>query len=100
MADITWTSPAFLALEALPDKIAFRIFGQVEMLRNFPQMGGPLPSERKAYARYRQLLYREAHRIIYEYDEIEDTVYVTSVQNCKQKLPSPRELKRQLPLDE
>ena len=97
MVNLIWTSPAFLFLETLPESQALGIFRQVEMLRVFPQMGGPLPSRKKAYSKYRQLIYRKHHRIIYEFDETDNTVYVSAVQNCKQRLPSPRNLRRQIP---
>lgn len=100
MTIVNWTSPAFLVLETLPYAIALGIFRKSEMLGKFPQMGGPLPSDRKAYAKYRQLVYRSTHRIIYEFDEAENIIYVVAIQNCKQKLPSPRQLKRQMPDDD
>ncbi len=97
MVEIIWSSPAFLALEALPSTLALGIFRKAEMLKNFPKMGGPLLANKRVYARHRQLVYRKTHRIIYEYDEAENTVYVTAVQNCKQMLPAPRDLRRQIP---
>lgn len=99
MADVIWTSPAFLVLETLPFKVALDLFRKSEMLRKFPEMGGRLPSEKTAYVRYRQLIYRKNYRMIYEYDRDEDTAYVLAVQNCKQKLPTPRDLKRHLPYE-
>lgn len=96
MIEVIWSSPAFLALEALPFTLALGIFRRAEMLKDFPKMGGPLPMNKKVYAKYRQLVYRKTHRIIYEYDEAENTVYVAAVQNCKQTLATPRELRRQM----
>lgn len=77
MADLIWNSPAFLFLETLPETLAFSIFHQAEMLRVFPRMGGPLSNAKKAYSQYRQLIYKKRYRIIYEFDELEDTVYVS-----------------------
>lgn len=70
------------------------------MLSEFPQMGGPLPTDKKAYKKYRQLIFKRTHRIIYEYDKAENTAYVVALQSCKQKLPTPSELKRRLPKDD
>lgn len=97
MVEIIWTSPAFLALEKLPFALAVGLFRKAEMLKDFPEMGGPLPTNKKGYAKYRQLVYRKTHRIIYEYSETENAVYVMAVQNCKQMLPAPSELRRQMP---
>lgn len=94
MAEVIWTSPGFLILETLPYKTALGIFRKTEMLSQFPQIGGPLPTSKKAYAKYRQLIYKSTHRIIYEYDQAENTAYIVALQSCKQKLPTPRELKR------
>ena len=97
MVEVIWTSPAFLALEAMPFTLALGIFRRAEILKDFPEMGGPLPANKRAYAKYRQLIYRRTHRIIYEYGEAENTVFVLAVQNCKQMLPAPRDLRRQMP---
>lgn len=42
----------------------------------------------------RQLIVKRLHRVLYEYDEVEGTVYILSVQHCRQGLPSGRNLKR------
>jgi mRNA-degrading endonuclease RelE of RelBE toxin-antitoxin system len=97
MADLVWNSPAFLFLETIPEPLALAIFHQAKMLKAFPKMGGPLPNAKKGYSQYRQLVHKKRYRIIYEFDELEDTVYVSAVQSCKQRLPSPRSLTRQTP---
>ncbi len=97
MAGLIWNSPAFLFLETLPETLALSIFHQAEMLKVFPSMGGPLPNTKKAYSQYRQLIHQKRYRIIYEFDELEDTIYVSAVQSCKQRLPSPRSLARRTP---
>ena len=97
MADVIWTSPAFLLLETLPDKTALELFRRAEMLRAFPKMGAAISGTRTVYSRYRQLICRKKYRIIYEIDEFDGNAYILIVQYCKQKLPDPRQLKRQMP---
>lgn len=105
MADIVWTTPAFKRLESLPDEAAFGIIRLTDHLRNSPKMGAPLPSRFRALRNYRQLIFRSRFRVIYEYDELENCSYLLLIQDCRQKLPSPRGLKRdigdqeELPLD-
>lgn len=100
MADIVWTTPAFLALEKLPEEIAFGIIRQTDYLRRFPQMGSTLLSRFKSLRRYRQLIYRRQFRIIYLYKEREDSVYIVSIQDCRRKLPTAQELKKAENLDD
>jgi plasmid stabilization system protein ParE len=94
MVEIIWTSPAFVALEALSFTVALGLFQKAEMLKDFPEMGGPLPTNKRAYAKYRQLVFRKSHRVIYESDEYDDSVCILAIQDCRQKLPSARDLKR------
>ncbi len=94
MVEVIWTSPAFLALEALPFPLALGLFRKAEMLKEFPEMGGLLPTNNRAYAKYRQLVFRKSHRVIYEFDEYDQSVYILAIQDCRQKLPSARDLKR------
>ena len=104
MADLVWTSPAFLVLEALPQNVAFGIVRHVDYLREFPEMGPSLLARSKSMAKFRQLIFRRKFRVIYEFDEYEKCVYILNLQNCRQKFPTARDLKREraggeLPLD-
>jgi hypothetical protein len=94
MAEIVWTTPAFLALEALAEDTAFGIIRQTDLLRQFPEMGSLLSSRFRSLQNYRQLVYRRRLRVIYEYDEPENCVYLLLIQGCRQKLPTGRDLKR------
>ena len=100
MSEIDWTSKAFVLLESLPLNIALGIFRQVELLRQFPEMGSPLVYRFPNLKGRRQLIFKRKYRIIYEFDEIDNTAYILAIHNCRQRMPSPRELKRDLPLDE
>lgn len=91
---------AFAALESLPKSKAFGIISLLEHLRQFPEMGSPLGHRYPKLKHFRQLLYKRSIRIIYEFDEYESTIYVLAVQDCRQKMPSTRELKRDLSVDE
>src|SRR2546421_11865620 len=90
MADVIWTSPAFRVLEGLPQEIAFGIVRSTDRLRHFPEMGPAITS----LPNYRQLIYRRRYRVIYRYEENENSVFLVNVQNCRQKLPSTRRLDR------
>lgn len=94
MAEIVWTTPAFLVLEALPEDTAFGIIRQTDLLRKFPQMGSQLSSRFRSLQNYRQLVFRRRLRVIYEYNELENCVYLLLIQDCRQKLPTARDLKR------
>lgn len=85
---------AFRALEELPQKIAFSIVRHLDYLVNNPRMGTTLSSRFIKLAEYRQLIVKREYRVIYEYDEFEECIYIHTIQNCRQKLPSPRDLKR------
>ncbi len=95
MAEIEWTIPAFANLEKLPQMIAFEIVRRVDLLADFPDSGAPLQSESPSLKPCRQLIIKRKYRVVYEFDEFENTIYVLAVQNCRQKLPSARDLKRQ-----
>jgi len=97
---IELTSRAFLTIESLPQHIAFDIIRLLEHLRDFPEMGSPLHSRFPKLKDFRQLLYKRSIRVIYEFDEYENTIYVLAVQDCRQKLPSVRDLKRDDARDE
>jgi mRNA-degrading endonuclease RelE of RelBE toxin-antitoxin system len=97
MAEIEWTRPAFSNLERLPQVIAFEIVRRVDLLADFPESGASLQSESPLLKPCRQLIIKRKYRVVYEFDEFENTIYVLAVQNCRQKLPSARDLKRQMP---
>ena len=99
MVDIELTSTAFLALEALPQHIAFGIVTLSDHLRANPEMGRIVSIQYAPSGQYRLLIYRGTHRLIYEFDETDHCIYVGAVQDCRQKLPDARELKRDRPLD-
>jgi plasmid stabilization system protein ParE len=99
MIDIEWTTPAFAQLEALPQAVAFEIIRHVDLLAAFPQMGAPLEVRFPALRGYRQLVVKRQYRAVYEFDEHAQTIYVLAVQNCRQKLPARRDLKRQFPTE-
>ena len=94
MIDIQWTTPAFARLEALPQAVAFGIIRQVDLLAVFPHLGAPLEIRFPALRGYRLLVVKRQYRAVYEFDEHAQTVYVLAVQNCRQRLPARRDLKR------
>ncbi len=98
--DVIYSSAAFLALENLPQYIGFGIVALSEHLRSHPELGMIVQIRNAPTGQYRMLIYRGTHRVIYEVDEIDRCVYVGAVQDCRQKLPDGRELKKDLPLDE
>jgi mRNA-degrading endonuclease RelE of RelBE toxin-antitoxin system len=85
---IELTERAFAFLESLAEPIAFELFRRIDRLSVFPDLGSPLET------RFRQLVYKRRIRVIYEYDIEENCVYILAIQNCRQKLPRPRDLKR------
>lgn len=94
MAYVEWMSKAFTSLEVLPQHIAFNIVRRTDMLSDFPEMGSLLSNRFKYSQRYRQIIVGRQHRVIYEFDSFDDRVYILVIQNCRQKLPSARDLKR------
>lgn len=96
-AAIEWTAPAFAQLEALPQSLAFEVVRRVDVLRAFPEAGARVQSADPRLKSCRQLIIRPSHRVIYDYDEAEDAVYILAVQHCRQRLPSGRDLKRRQP---
>jgi mRNA-degrading endonuclease RelE of RelBE toxin-antitoxin system len=95
MAEIEWTSRAFGVLETLPQAIAFEIIRQVDYLQQFPNLGVNLSSRFVSLKDYRQIIIKRKYRVIYDYDDFEKMIYIVAVQDCRQQLPSPRDLKRQ-----
>jgi plasmid stabilization system protein ParE len=96
-AGIEWTAPAFAQLESLPQSMAFELVRRVEVLSAFPDAGARVESADPGLKSCRQLIVKRSHRVVYEYDEAEGTVYVLAVQHCRQRLPSGRDLKRRRP---
>lgn len=81
-------------MEVLPQAVAFEIIRRVDFLAQFPEMGAPLKSRFPRFEKLRQLIVKRSVRVVYEFDENEETIFVLAVQNCRQKLPSTSELKR------
>lgn len=100
MTQIEWTSRAFLVLEILPQEIVFEIIRQVDFLQQFPNLGTNLFSHFATLQGYRQLIIKRKYRVIYDFDEFENRIYILTVQNCRQQLPSARDLKRKVSEDE
>lgn len=96
-ARIEWTAPAFAQLEALPQSFAFEVVRQVDVLSAFPEAGAGVQSADPGLKSCRQLIVRRSHRVVYDYDEAEGTVYILAVQHCRRRLPSGRDLKRRRP---
>jgi mRNA-degrading endonuclease RelE of RelBE toxin-antitoxin system len=94
MIQVEWSTPAFLVLENLPQALAFDIVRRVDLLSSFPQIGVKLDSRFPKLKGYRQLIVKRNYRVIYDFDEFENRIYILAVQNCRQKLPSARDLKR------
>lgn len=91
---IQWTNLAFNELEVLPEKTAFEIIRQVDLLAEFPELGVGLESRFTSLSGLRQLVVNRHHRIIYEFDSEQKTIYILAVQHCRQKLLPMRDLKR------
>ena len=96
MIHIEWPSHAFNQLEALPQNLSFEIIRRTDTLSVFPNLGAPLEIYSTKYKGYRQLIIAGKYRVIYQFKEIEQTIFILSVQLCRQRLPSTRELKRRL----
>ncbi len=88
------TAQAFAVLESLPETISFDVFGRLDRLSQFPEMGSSLGIRFPKLKGLRQIVYKRWLRVIYEFDEIDQTVYILAIQDCRQKLPSGRDLKR------
>jgi mRNA-degrading endonuclease RelE of RelBE toxin-antitoxin system len=91
---IQWTNLAFNELEVLPEKIAFEIIKQVDLLAEFPEHGALLESRFVKLKDLRHLIIKRNWRVVYEFDEEQQTVYILAVQNCRQQLLPMRDLKR------
>ncbi len=95
MADVIWTSVAFLVLETLPQATAFGIIRHTDYLRRFPKMGTQIVSP-KHLSNYRQLIYRKKYRTIYRFDETENCIRIVHLNNCRQKFPTASQIVRAL----
>jgi mRNA-degrading endonuclease RelE of RelBE toxin-antitoxin system len=91
---IQWTNRAFNELEVLPGEISFEIIRRVDFLAKFPEMGSPLESQFASLKGLRQIVIKRNWRVVYDFEADEETIYIVAVQNCRQKLPSTRELKK------
>lgn len=94
MIEIEWTSRAFWVLKALPQEIAFSIIHLVDLLPESPEMGAQLETRFPNLKGYRQLTFKRKYRVIYDYDEFKNRIFILAVQSCRQQLPSTRDLKR------
>lgn len=94
---IEWTAPAFTQLEALSQSLAFEVLRRVDVLGTFPEAGAKVQSADPGLKSCRQLIIKRSHRVVYDYDEAEGSVYILAVQHCRQKLPLGRDLKRRRP---
>jgi mRNA-degrading endonuclease RelE of RelBE toxin-antitoxin system len=94
MIEIEWTSRAFLILETLPQSIAFEIIRWVDLLTESPERGAKLETRFPSLKGYRQLIIQRRYRVTYDFDKIENRIFILAVQNCRQQLPSGRDLKR------
>lgn len=100
ITDIEYSSTAFLSLEALPQQVSFSIVTLIDYLRANPEMGKIVNIRNAPPRQYRMLVFRRTHRVIYEYDRTTNSVFVGYVQDCRQKLPKGRDLKRDYSRDE
>lgn len=99
MIQVEWASRAFLALEQLPQAAAFDVIRRVDLLPEFPDIGAKLESRLASLKGYRQLVIKRKYRVIYDFDELENRIYILAVQNTRQQLPSNRDLTRDKPED-
>ena len=83
--DVIYSSAAFVALENLPQHIGFGVVELSEHLRTHPKLGMVVQIKNAPSGQYRMLIYRGTHCVIYEFDEIDGSVYAGAVQDCRQK---------------
>lgn len=94
MIQIEWTSKAFLFLEEMPQETAFDIIRRIDLLPQFPEMGAKLENRFVSLTYYRQIIIKRTYRIIYDFDEFENRIFILAIQHCRQQLPAMRDLKR------
>lgn len=96
MAEVIWTEPALVDLDAIVDYIALdkpdaasalvkRVFEHVEHLQSYPESGSR-PPELK-HSRYRQIV-EPPCRVFYRYDG--ERVYILHVMRSEQLLRTSR----------
>jgi mRNA-degrading endonuclease RelE of RelBE toxin-antitoxin system len=95
-AEVEWTNPAFVKLEALPEHLAFEVVRRVDLLAAFPEMGLSIRTNYPELHNCRQLILSNSYRVIYEFKPAKSTVYVLDVQHCRRRLPSAAELKHRI----
>ncbi len=93
MPVIEWTIPAFAQLEGLPQAVAFEIISRVDLLETFPEMGVSFQSVFPELGNCRQLIIKRNYRVLYEFDEVENSLIILVVQHCRQQLPTSTEMK-------
>ncbi len=91
---IQWTNAAFRELSKLFERQAHKIIQKSDLLRRFPLMGSRLQHRYPRVTMFRQLVIDRKWRLIYGYIEGDETLYILAVQNCRQWLPSAKELAR------
>ena len=91
-AKVLWVESAYAQLEALSLDLAVEIFNKTAILESFPEAGPPLLY--KGLETYRQLIIKPDYRVVYRYIPEKNEVLILAAQHCRQKLPSPRELRR------
>jgi len=94
MIFIQWTRGAFSDLESLPQAVGFRVVRNTDYLSGFPEMGTRMKRRHKRFKNLRQIIVGRHWRVIYDFDEAEETIFVLRIQNCRQKLPTTQELER------
>ncbi|MDQ3635001.1 MAG: type II toxin-antitoxin system RelE/ParE family toxin [Acidobacteriota bacterium] len=94
MIHIEWTDLAFNELESLSQEIAFKIIRQTDLLKTFPEMGVLLETENSKIIELRQIILKRKWRVIYDFNDYEKIIYILAVQNCRQQIPSMRDLHR------
>lgn len=99
-AHVELTNRAFAVLESMPEPIAFDIFARLDRLSQFPEMGSPLGPRFPKLGGFRQLVYKRRIRMVYEFDRTDRTVYVLAIQDARRKMPTARDLKRDLDPDQ
>ena len=94
MIFIQWTKGAFADLETPPQTIAFRVVRNTDYLSEFPEMGTRMKRRHRRFKNLRQIVVGRYWRVIYDFDETEEIIFVLRIQNCRQKLPTTQELER------
>ncbi|MBK8151120.1 MAG: type II toxin-antitoxin system RelE/ParE family toxin [Acidobacteria bacterium] len=70
------------------------IVRRIDLLSELPEMGSTVLSRFLVLRKFRQIIIRRKFRVIYDFDPAEERIYILCLQNCRQKLPSARDLKR------